>query len=162
MDAARGVEWVANSPACGSKHRALSAEGGRKAMRSLFRLLADTAGVLAVSHYTRRWKKGNIMRRFYDGGNRKSKKYCVCVDAQSDSRKSACELYLELYWWDSFLHKGMSIKREFTIARRRTVDAVYAELLAMFDEAGFFPKESEQDDLHALLTVEIENNVKRL
>lgn len=131
-------------------------------MRSLFRLLTDTAGVLAVYHYTRCWKKGNIMRRFYDGGNRKSRKYCVCVDAQSDGRKSACELYLELYWWDSFIHKGMSIKREFTITRRRTADAVYAELLAMFDEAGFFPKESEQDDLHALLTVEIENNVRRL
>ena len=131
-------------------------------MRSLFRLLADTAGVLAVYHYTRCWKKGNIVKRFYDGGNRKSRKYCVCVDAQSDARKTACELYLELYWWDSFLHKGMSIKREFTIARRRTADAVYAELLAMFDEAGFFPKESEQDDLHALLIVEIENNVRRL
>lgn len=131
-------------------------------MRSLFRLLTDTAGVLAVYHYTRCRKKGNIVRRFYDGGNRKSRKYCVCVDAQSDARKTACELYLELYWWDSFLHKGMSIKREFTIARRRTADAVYAELLAMFDEAGFFPKESEQDDLHALLTVEIENNVRRL
>lgn len=131
-------------------------------MRSLFRLLADTAGVLAVYHYTRRWKKGNIVKRFYDGGNRKSGKYCVCVDAQSDSRKSACELYLELYWWDSFLHKGMSIKREFTITRRRTVDAVCAELLAMFDEAGFFPKESEQGDLHALLHDEIASHVRRL
>lgn len=131
-------------------------------MRSLFRLLADTAGVLAVYHYTRCRKEGNIVKRFYDGGNRRTRKYCVCVDAQSDARKSACELYLELYWWDSFLHKGMSIKREFTIARRRTAEAVYAELLAMFEEAGFFPKESEQDDLHALLTVEIENNVRRL
>lgn len=102
------------------------------------------------------------MRRFYDGGNRRSKKYCVCVDAQSDNRKSACELYLELYWWDGFLNKGVSIKREFTIARRRTADAVYAELLAMFDEAGFFPKESEQDDLHALLHDEIASHVKRL
>lgn len=131
-------------------------------MRSLFRLLADTAGVLAVYHYTRCRKEGNIVKRFYDGGNRRSRKYCVCVDAQSDARKSACELYLELYWWDSFLHKGMSIKREFTIARRRTADAVYAELLAMFDEAGFSPKESEQDDLHALLHDEIASHVKRL
>lgn len=131
-------------------------------MRSLFRLLTDTAGVLAVFHYTRCWKKGNIVKRFYDGGNRRSRKYCVCVDAQSDARKTECELYLELYWWDSFLHKGMSIKREFTIARRRTADAVYAELLAMFDEAGFFPKESEQDDLHALLYDEIASHVKRL
>lgn len=131
-------------------------------MRSLFRLLTDTAGVLAVYHYTRCWKKGNIVKRFYDGGNRRSRKYCVCVDAQSDARKTACELYLELYWWDSFLNKGMSIKREFTIARRRTAYAVYAELLAMFDEAGFFPKESEQDDLHALLYDEIASHVKRL
>lgn len=131
-------------------------------MRSLFRLLTDTAGVLAVYHYTRCRKKGNIVRRFYDGGNRKSKKYCVCVDAQSDARKSACELYLELYWWDSFLHKGISLKREFTIVRRRTVDAVYAELLEMFDMAGFFPKESEQADLHALLYDEIANHVRRL
>lgn len=131
-------------------------------MRSLFHLLTNTAGVLAVFHYTRCWKKGNIVKRFYDGGNRRSMKYCVCVDAQSDARKTACELYLELYWWDSFLHKGMSIKREFTIARRRTADAVYAELLAMFDEAGFFPKESEQDELHALLRDEIASRVKRL
>lgn len=92
------------------------------------------------------------MRYFYDGGDKKHRKYCVRIDAQGDSRGYAAEVEMELYWWDNFEHAGKTITREYTITRQRSADTLYSELLQMFEQAGFYPQHREQDELHALIS----------
>lgn len=92
------------------------------------------------------------MRHFYDGGDKKHRKYCVRIDAQGDSHGYAAEVEMELYWWDNFEHAGKSVTREYTITRQRSADTLYSELLQMFEEAGFYPQPMEQDELHVLIS----------
>ena len=51
------------------------------------------------------------MRHFYDGGDKKHRKYCVLIDVVGDSRGYAAEVLLELYWWDNFENAGKAITR---------------------------------------------------
>lgn len=92
------------------------------------------------------------MRHFYDGGDKKHRKYCVRIDAQGDSHGYAAEVEMELFWWDNFEHAGKSVTREYTITRQRSADTLYSELLQMFEEAGFYPQPMEQDEMHVLIT----------
>lgn len=100
------------------------------------------------------------MRYFYDGGDKKHRKYCVRIDAQGDSHGYAAEVLLELYWWDNFECTGKSIAREYTIARQRTADTLYSELLQMLEEAGFYPQPMEQDEMHVLITQAVCSEVR--
>lgn len=100
------------------------------------------------------------MRYFYDGGGKKRRKYCVLIDALGDSRGHAAEILIELYWWDSFENAGKSLTREYTITRQRSADVLYGELLQMFERAGFWPQQIEQDELHALLTKAVCHEVR--
>lgn len=92
------------------------------------------------------------MRYFYDGGDKKHRKYCVRIDAQGDSHGYAAEVEIELYWWCYFECTGKSITRKYTITRQRSADTLYSELLQMFEEAGFDPQPMEQDELHVLIS----------
>lgn len=92
------------------------------------------------------------MRYFYDGGDKKHRKYCVRIDAQGDSRGYAAEVEMELYWWDNFERAGKTVTREYTITRQRSADTLHGELLQMFEQAGFYPQPREQDELHALIS----------
>lgn len=92
------------------------------------------------------------MRYFYDGGDKKHRKYCVRIDAQGDSRGYAAEVEMELYWWDYFDNAGKTVTREYTITRQRSADTLHGELLQMFEQAGFYPQSREQDELHALIS----------
>lgn len=100
------------------------------------------------------------MRYFYDGGDKKHRKYCVRIDAQGDSHGYAAEVEMELYWWDYFECAGKSITREYTITRQRSADTLYSELLQMFEEAGFYPQPMEQDELHVLITQAVCSEVR--
>lgn len=92
------------------------------------------------------------MRYFYDGGDKKHRKYCVRIDAQGDSHGYAAEVEIELYWWGNFEHAGKTVTREYTITRQRSADTLHGELLQMFEQAGFYPQPREQDELHALIS----------
>lgn len=100
------------------------------------------------------------MRHFYDGGDKKHRKYCVVIDALGDSRGYAAEVLLELYWWDEQTRGGKSLTREYTITRQRSADILYADLLRMFVEAGFYPQPMEQDELHVLITQAVCSEVR--
>ena len=100
------------------------------------------------------------MRHFYDGGDKKHRKYCVLIDVLGDSRGYAAEVLLELYWWDSFENAGKAITREYTITRQRSADTLYSELLQMIEEAGFYPQPMEQDEMHVLITQAVCHEVR--
>lgn len=101
------------------------------------------------------------MRYFYDGGDKKHRKYCVRIDAQGDSHGYAAEIEMELYWWDSFENAGKSLTRKYTITRQRSADTLYSELLQMFEETCFYPQPMEQDELHALISQAVCREVRR-
>lgn len=100
------------------------------------------------------------MRYFYDGGDKKHRKYCVRIDAQGDSHGYAAEVDMEVYWWDNFENAGKSLTREYTITRQRSADTLHGELLRMFEQAGFYPQPREQDELHALITQAVFHEVR--
>lgn len=102
------------------------------------------------------------MRYFYDGGDKKHRKYCVRIDAQGDSRGYAAEVEMELYWWDYFDNAGKTVTREYTITRQRSADTLHGELLQMFEQAGFYPQHREQDELHALISQAVCREVRGL
>ena len=100
------------------------------------------------------------MRYFYDGGDKKHRKYCVRIDAQGDSRGYMAEVEMELFWWDNFENAGKTVRREYTITRQRSADKLYSALLRMFEEAGFYPQPIEQDEMHVLITQAVCSEVR--